>query len=382
MRRHFSVTPTVAFALLVSLSLAAAARAADKPLAKTVTGDPAPKSIDVLSFGPQGILLIGDGRGGNIFAVQTADTQPDAKGNALTKIENIDAKLAARIGTTAKNVEVLDLAVNPASGKAYLALRKQDDKTYLILTVDQAGKIDEFQLKHVTYARLPLPAEVDATANRITDVAWAGDRVIAAARANDTFASKIFFAKTPLSHDEAGAVASAETYHFSHGRWETKAPMSVLIPYQEDGKMYIVGAFSCTPVVKYPVEALEPGAKVKGISMIELGSGNRPLDMFMYEKDGKASVMTNTFRFFHAKKPFGPSPYWTARFDRDLLADKDHVNEKAIHRIDNNYKSITDRIEQVEPFNGVVQMDLLDSKHALVLRETDKGMDLEAVALP
>src|SRR5690606_20709580 len=127
------------------------------------------------------------------------------------------------------------------------------------------------------------------------------ERIVAAARCNEEFASKIFAAEAPLRHDASGQMYSAETYHVAHGKWETRAPMSVLIPYEEeDGSLSIVGAFSCTPVVKYPIESLQPGAKIKGISMIELGSGNRPLDMFAYNKaDGTPSVLTNTFRFHH-----------------------------------------------------------------------------------
>src|SRR5258705_240383 len=83
--------------------------------------------------------------------------------------------------------------------------------------------------------------------------------------ATGEIASKIFVTQTPIKHDAPGELHSAETYHVAHGRWETKAPMSVILPYQENGKNYVVGAFACTPVVKYPLDALTPNAKVKGI---------------------------------------------------------------------------------------------------------------------
>ena len=84
-------------------------------------------------------------------------------------------------------------------------------------------------------------------------------RIVAAGRSNEEFASKIFSIAAPLSHAQKTSSFSAETYHVAHGRWETKAPMSVVIPLKEDGKTYVVGAFSCTPVVKYPIDALQPG---------------------------------------------------------------------------------------------------------------------------
>ena len=114
--------------------------------------------------------------------------------------------------------------------------------------------------------------------------------------------------------------------------------------------------------------------------MIELGSGNRPLDMFGYNKDGKPSVLTNTFRFHHSRKPYGPSPHLAFRFDEALLV-ADNINEKAIHRTRD--KEVEGKIDIVEPFHGVVQMDLLDAKSALALRETKgKDLDLVTIALP
>ena len=46
-------------------------------------------------------------------------------------------------------------------------------------------------------------------------------------------------------------------------------------------------ALACTPVVRYPVDDVKAGAKVKGESVIELGSGNQPRTMIAYEKGGK-----------------------------------------------------------------------------------------------
>lgn len=159
--------------------------------------------------------------------------------------------------------------------------------------------------------------------------------------------------------------------------------MSVMIPFVENGRHYVVGAFSCTPVVKYPIEAVAPGAKIKGSSMIELGSGNRPLDMFSYEKNGKSSVLTNTFRFHHEKRPYGPSPHLAFRFDEGLLSAENPVNENATRRLGKGRKPATDQIEIAESFHGVLQMDRVSEQQALALRERPDGhVDLVALELP
>lgn len=365
--------------LAVLLALSGPAFAGGEVVSSTVKGDPELRSIEVLSFAPEGVLLVGDGRGSQVVALMTGDTKPAAA--LAAKIEGIDAKLAGRLGGTAREIEILDLAVNPASGRLYFAIRRQSDKSSAILTLDGSGKIEELSLKNIEHAKIPLPKGEQAPVTRITDVAWAGGKVIAAGRANEEFASKIFVVPGPIAHNAAGQLYSAETYHVSHGKWETKAPMSVLMPFEEGGKTYVVGAFSCTPVVKYPIDALQPGAKVKGISMIELGSGNQPLDMFAYHKNGKPLVLMNTFRFHHERKPFGPSPYWAAKFDQELLSGEQKVNEKAVRRLSGD-KPATDRISLVESLHGVVHLDLLGEKSAVALRKTAEGFDLEPIALP
>ncbi|MEK6238944.1 MAG: hypothetical protein N2C14_29875, partial [Planctomycetales bacterium] len=269
------------------LSVISGRAVAEEVLKKTTRGNPGIRSINVISFAPGGVLFIGDGTTSRIVAVRTGDASP--QGGLTKKINAFDKELAGRLGAGPDDVEFLDMAVNPASGKAYFAVRKQDDKSHLILTVDRDGKIGEFSLDSVEYAAVGLSAG-KVKISVITDVAWADGKVLAACRGNETFASKIFSIDAPLSHEATGNIYSAETYHVSHRRWETKAPMSVLIPFKEGDKTYVVGAFSCTPVVKYPLDAVSPGAKIKGTSVIELGSGNRPIDMIVYEKAGKPYV--------------------------------------------------------------------------------------------
>lgn len=375
MRRTQWLVSAVIVALIAGPVLGASA------IKTGTTGTPKLQSIDVIRFAPEGVLLIGDGKGSQIVAVETKDTQPRAA--LKNAIDKVDEKLAEKIGATGKQIVITDLAVNPASKLTYLAIRRQTDGKPLILTIDGDGKIGELALENVTYARVELPAGEKAPITKITDLAWAGSRILAAGQANEQFACKVFSIPTPITHDAKGAIYSTETYHVSHGQWETRAPMSSLMPYEEAGKMYVVGSFACTPVVKYPLDDLQPGAKVKGISVVELGAGNRPLRMLSYEKNGQAYVLMNTFRFHHKQKPYGPSPYWTVRMERSLLAEKEKVDTKAVRRIDGKHNPITDQIKLIEDYHGVVNMDKLDNERALALRQDDKGdFTLTPIALP
>jgi hypothetical protein len=362
------------------LAWAAPAYGQNAVLKATATGNPQLKSIQAISFAPQGVLLIGDGKGAQVVAVATGDTT--ARKWTRPEIAKVNEQLAGRLGTTGKGIQINRLAVNPASGTAYFAVTKMDDKQDLILTIDGGGKVGEFSLEAVKYARVKLPAGKGQVV-RITDVTWAGDRVLAAVQAQGTFASKIFSARAPLANDAEGAMYSTETYHVAHGQWETKAPIRTVLPYEQNGKKYLVGAFTCTPIVKFALDDLEAGAKVKGQTVIEVGFGNEPRDMFTYKKGGRTYILMSTYRMFHKRAPVGPSPYWTVRVDADLLRETEKVNQKAILRTDMKLKPITDRATVVETFHGVTHMDRLDEARALVIRTDDKGNQiLAALALP
>jgi len=365
---------------LLVLGLSTLSVHADSPLlAKAVKGTPEIKSLQTLTFAPGGVLLIGDGRGQQIWAVETGDTTKAA--SQVTKVESIDVQIAGRLGVMPGEIEILDLAVNPASGTPYLSARKKGTQKDMLLTVSPAGEVAEVSLQSVSYVRLPLPSDERAPVTLLSDVAWAGDRVLAAGRANDDFSSKMFVIRAPLQHESSGQIYSAETYHVAHGKWETKAPMSTVLAFEDQGRHYCVGAFACTPVVRYGIDDLQPNAHVKGESVLELGSGNRPLDMIVYKKGDKNHVLVNTFRFHHEKRPISPNPYWAAVFSGDLLTESNAINEKALRR--EGKLATTEQVRMADAYHGVVQLDLLNAEQALVIRQNDAGrFDLEAVALP
>ncbi|MDC0312085.1 hypothetical protein OAM04_02565 [bacterium] len=217
------------------------------------------------------------------------------------------------------------------------------------------------------YVRMTLPTAENAKLRNVTDLAWGKFSVIVAGQSSEEFSNKIFQIPIPLEHGENAQFFSAETYHVAHKRWETKAPIQSFIPYEEDGKNYIVGAFACTPIAKFPLDDIESGAQIKGISVVELGSGNRPRDMFTYKKDGEEWLVTNTQRF--KKNLYGPSKFWAAKVKMSLLAAED-VNEDAIRR--NPEKTSgpeANGMEVVEQLSGAVLVSQLENAEVVVLRE-------------
>lgn len=325
-------------------------------------------STGKIAFGPSGMLLISDPRSASVVAVDTGDTGPVAK--LSKRVDNIEAALAKAAET--EDLTIVDMAVNPVSGKIYFSANAQLGNRPAILSLSADGGVAPVDLSKSPYVRMTLPTAENAQFRNVTDLAWGNHSVIVAGQSAEEFANKIYQIPIPLENGVNAQFYSAETYHVSHRRWETKAPIQSFIPWEEDGKFYIVGAFACTPIAKFPISELESGAKVKGTSVIELGSGNRPRDMFTYEKEGEQWLVTNTQRF--KDNTFGPSKYWAARVKMDYLDAEapEETNENAPRR-NVNAPSGPDAkgIEVVEPLFGAVIVSQLDNAEVVVMRETD-----------
>jgi hypothetical protein len=364
-------------ALLIALSLAIPLSAAllDSPQ----SGGLKLKSISSISIGKDGLLLVADPSSQSVIAIETKEAGAKTKPGAVA---DIAATIAGGLGTTAENITIKDMTVNPATGTVYLAVMRRPDNASLICTVDAAGKLTPFDAEKLNWARVTLPGGTASKVTNITDVAFDGERVFATGTCNEEFASRIFTIPVPIKHGSTAGVISAETYHIAHRKWETKAPIQSFIPYHDkNGADYVVGAFACTPVAKFRVDDIESGAKVKGVSMVELGSGNRPLDLFDYtDKSGKEWVVVHTQRF--KADSFGSSKFWGARVSMDYInAPEDKANEKATWR-DVKAKTGPEGIEIVDALFGAVQVDKLDNESAVVLRDTSGKLSLEVIALP
>ena len=349
--------------LLTAAFLAGSSQAAD--LTESLkAGTPDIKSVGPLAFGPDGVLFVGDRQAAAIFAIDTGDRTPTPVGPF--KVENIDEKIAAMLGTEAKQILLNALAVNPASGRAYLSVSRGrgPDGAPVLVRVDREGKIEEVPLKDVKFSKavLPNPPQGKGRQDAITHIAFVKDRVYVAGLSNEEFASKL--RAIPFPFTEADKGASVEIYHGSHGRFETNSPVRTFVAYEINGEPNLLAAYTCTPLVKIPVSQLKPGERVKGTTIAELGNRNNPLDMIVFQKDGKDFIlMANSSR--------GIMKITTENIDK-VSGITQHVKDRA---------GLT--YESIGALKGVQHLDRLDKENALVLVRTETGpMNLESIALP
>src|SRR3569832_2265346 len=104
---------TLSVCCLVTLTTSASTWTSGMP-----DGKPSFKSIGPLAFGPDGILFAGDTKGASIFAVATGDTDPTPAPETL-KIVAINEKIAAVLGSSANEILINDISVNPLSHAIY-----------------------------------------------------------------------------------------------------------------------------------------------------------------------------------------------------------------------------------------------------------------------
>jgi hypothetical protein len=361
------------FALVAVLATALTAQAAD-----LTKGTPDIKSAGPLAFGPRGLLIIGDTQGAAIFAVDTADTTADSGGTI--KVEAINDKIAAMLGTEPREIAINDLAVNPASGKAYLSVSRGRGPAAkpVIVRADRSGKLEVVSLENVPFAKAELSAVPAAPAanaapvakkgggsprsQSITDLAYVDGRVYVAGLSNEKFSSRLISIPYPFATVDNGT--SVEIYHGAHGKFETQSPIRTFAAYKINGEPYLMAAYTCTPLVKFPLAALKPGSHYKATTVAELGNHNNPLDMIVYQKDGKDFILTAN------------SSRGVMKISTDGLAQAASISTPITDTAGLPYTVVSN-------LKDVVQLDLLDKDNALVIVGQPTGaQNLETIPLP
>ncbi|HMH34257.1 MAG TPA: hypothetical protein VK543_14565 [Puia sp.] len=358
----FSIIAAIPFLLLIAYT-----KKSSGSLDGFVFGSPEIKSISALAFGSNGILFIGDSKSAAVFAIETNDVEPVEKA-APVDIKNIDQKIAAFLGTEAKNISIQDLKVNPISKKIYCAVQSVDG-TPVLLKIDN-GNIQAASLKDIRFSSIVLnnvPAE-DAKDQRgrplriasIEDINYADGKVMISGISNQEFGST--FRSIPFPFTNTQDQSSLEIYHAAHGRYETEAPIETFTTAELGGKKYLVASYTCTPLVLFPLEDLKPGTHVKGRTVGEFGAGNRPLDMITMKKGNDLFLII-------------------ANSDRPVMKVKYKDIEAFQGSLTTQVKEVfsTAGVPYVSfPFVNVLQLDKLDdSQFILMQRRSNGDLDLK-----
>lgn len=349
---------------------------ADGDLATTNAGL---KSAGVLAFGPDGVLFVGDSIGGAVAALDTGD-RTGASG-ASVDVKGIDEKIAALVGIAPADLLINDVAVNPVSKNVYVsaARGRGPDATPLIVRVDSTGKLTLLPLDSVKHETVSLSdAPASSTGGRqnprtqtITDMAFVNGNLMVAGMSNEEWSSAL--RSIPYPFKTANKGTQLQIWHSSHGQYETQAPVRTFVPYTIDNTQYVLAAYTCTPLVKIPVSDLKAGARVKGVTIADLGAGNQPLDMVPYTKDGHQFILI-------ANSSFG-----VVKMHADNMGQYKAIDSPTV--VPDKAGAPYDKITSVTNVRHLTQFD---ASHAVVLTSAGGGgfgpatgpFNIQTIALP
>ena len=337
------------------------------------SGTPELKSAVSLAFGPNGILFVGDAKAATVFALATGD-QAGKPNAARVNLEGLEGKLAAAVGVDAKTVTILDMATNPLSGSVFFSVASAGKPAIVKVTVD--GAVSLLSLENIAYSKIMLadaPEDkavkrgrraINLRSDSITDLHFAGATVLVAGASNQASSASIREFSFPFVKADAGI--GLEIFHAAHGRVEDYATPRVFVPFNIGGEPSVLAGFVCTPLVQFPIKSIESGKKVRAKTVAELGNRNRPLDMIAYSKDAQDWLLI-------------------ANSARGVMKvnTKDIEKQKGLSETVAGGQSAGLTYDTIADLKGVVQLDRLNSTHAVVVvKNTSGGHDLKTVPLP
>lgn len=335
-------------------------------------GTPELKSAGQLAFGPDGVLFIGDSQAAQIVAIDTGDAKSVEK-KAAINIDNLIEQLA-KLADGKGPVEVNDLAVNPLSGNVYLSVGLGEAKSPGIVKIDGTGKLSLVSLKNIPFLQASLPnppedkvvGEGPRARNRrpeaITDLAYVNGKLLVSGLTSEQGASsKIREFPFPFADREVGT--PIEIYHGAHGRLEDNAVVRTFIPMTIDGTPSLLAGFTCTPLVRFPIQSIESGEKVRGTTVAELGNMNMPIDLVAYQQEGQTYLlMSNTKR-------------GVMKISTKNIGRSEGISEPIKDKAGQTYETVTG-------LDGMTHFDRLDDGRIVLLTTKDGVQSLKTAALP
>ncbi|MCI4671829.1 MAG: hypothetical protein MRZ79_27045 [Bacteroidia bacterium] len=279
------------------------------------------ESLGALEFSAEGILFAGDNLSGAIHAIDLRNESRTKEGFEVN-VYNVDARIAAILGTGTHNIKINDLAVHPKSGEVYLSVTRGHgvealpalikinaeselsavDFTSSKIASQALSKVPDISMKFRPRGTMMSPpsAKDIAKAQRsrrmfaIMDIEYHKGELFVSGVSNEEFSSVLRRMPYPFNGQES--ISNIEMYHIAHDQYESRAPIRSMQIKNIDGIDQIVAAYTCSPIVLIPLTELKDGAKVKARTLGDMGNG-QPLDMVSFNLMGQEMLfVTNSGR--------------------------------------------------------------------------------------
>lgn|GEM_PF-236163 len=319
------------------------------------------QSATVLEMGPNGVLFVGDTLGSAVYAFAVEDQGIKPTSSDPVTIEAIDEQIAAMLGTMADQILISDMVVSSASQNIYIAVHRGvgPNAVPVVLRVSNATKaLEVIDLAKTSHTHIDLPNQVDATVTlefgtpqrilTITDLHYYKGELFVAGISNEEFASTL--RRIPYPFTDTINISTVEIYHSSHNQFETRAPIVTMLVEELEGQPYLIAAYTCTPVVRFPLADLVDDAHVVGETIAELGYGNAPVDMI------------------HYTDPYEQKDYLLITNDQRSPVRIDPLNVAQAEPLTEAAAQPTGLDQQTVPFTGAMHIDVLNDRYTVAVR--------------
>ncbi|GJI93292.1 hypothetical protein RugamoR57_00100 [Duganella caerulea] len=353
--------------LLLSLLFAAGA----------VHAAPAIQSAGKLSFGDAQTLFVADWKGARIFALQVP--APAAPAGKPFNLMDVQAPIAKALGVAPAALRFEDLAVQPDSELAYVALTVRGAHGQgkpAIVSIDAAGKVRRLDLAKASgSAAITDAPTADVTFWRdlpqqtltVTDMRYYQNKLYVAGLSNRSFASTLRVYDYPFSGK--ASATTVEMYHPVHNQIETRAPIRSMTVMTLGGEPTLVAAYTCTPLVTIPLKDLKDGAHIAARTVGELGWGSAPNGLVSFKVgDAEYALLVNSSR------------------SADLLSAADLAGAAAAPGLNTPIewpaKPYLGVKAVMAPLSAVMRIDNLNPQLLLALRRSEAGGEMQLVSIP
>ena len=384
----------IAILMATTLSLCATT---DPKLAKygLTKGTPNIESFNEMTFGPNGILFVGDSKGAKIFAIATQDTiESEIKTGFLMK--DIESRVADYLGQSKEDIMFHEMALNPISKNIYISIslkrkewnmpsRNPDMIAYsdILLMIDiNTKEITKVNLNNIFFSQYEVkdapPKEsimynINQRTITFTDMKFRDNELLLAGKSGENFTP--IFKSLDFPFTKKAKTTKIEYFYYGHDRYVSWFPASAFDTYTVDGNSKLLAVFYGNPLITFNLNEFSGSETdtIRGKNISELWGGHsKAVDMIQYNYKNIDYVLISLsnrglaeFRLDDIKA-----------FQGDLIAKRKQLkNEVEIRR---EYASSSEVGVHYKIFAGPVQeMENYSTDHFMALQRMENGnMDL------
>ncbi|MFS2003637.1 hypothetical protein ACEN9F_08420 [Duganella sp. CT11-25] len=335
------------------------------------------QSAAKLAFGDANTLFVADWKGARIYALPVA--APAKAAGKPFNLMDVQAPIAKALGVAPSALRFEDLAVQPGSELAFVALTVRAAKgksSPAIVSVDAAGKVTRLDLGKAAgsaaitdapAADLAFWRDLPAQTLTVTDMRFHQNKLYVAGLSNRSFASTLRVYDYPFSGK--AQATTIEMYHPVHNEVETRAPIRSMAVMTIGGEPTLVAAYTCTPLVTIPLKDLKDGAHIVAKTVGEMGWGSAPNGLVTFKMgDAEYALLVNSSR------------------SADLLSAADLSAAAAAPGLNTPIewpaKPYLGVKATMTPLAAVMRIDNLNPQLLLALRREDASGQMQLVSIP